>query len=560
MFWRSKDILGRPQNSIKRSLYKSMGFSDEDLSKPIIAVANSYNNICTGHFGLNAIAEKVKEGIKGAGGTPVEFGTIAACDGIAEASKGMRYILPTREIIAASIELMVEAHHLDGVVLLGSCDKIVPGMLMAAARLNIPSILVNSGPMLPGVVEKYNPYGGNEIDGSALVAYGEKLKEGKITEKEFIELENNAQPTHGSCSMLGTANTMCCIAEAIGLSLPGSAMIPAVNSKRLQIAQKSGGQIMELIRKSITSRKIINEQSIRNAIILNSAIGGSTNSVLHLLAIARDAGVDLSLDEFSKISQSVPYIAKMIPHGRYSVIEFYKDGGVSAVMSQLEDLLNLDALTVSGKKLLENIKNASINTGKVITSSDKPYRIGGGIKALKGNIAPDGAITRPAAIDPSQMYFKGKARVFNSEDDANRAIEAQKIKAGNVVVIKYEGPKGGPGMPEMWKTMKLMNGIGLSRGVALITDGRFSGSNNGCFVGHISPEAIEGGPFSVIEDGDEIIIDIENGKLQANLTGEQIASRLKRWKAPKPKITGGYLGFYSKVVSSASEGAVLGKH
>ncbi len=399
----------------------------------------------------------------------------------------MRYILPTREIVASSIELMVEAHHLDGLVLLGSCDKIVPGMLMAAARLDIPSILVNSGPMMLGIIEKDNPYGGNEIDGSALVMYSEKLKQNKITEEEFIELENNAQPTHGSCSMIGTANTMCCISEAIGLSLPGSAMVPAVDPRRLQIAIYSGQRIMELVKKGITFRKIINKKSIKNAIILNSAIGGSTNSVLHLLAIAKEAGIDLDLKEFSKISESVPYIAKMIPHGKYSVIEFYKDGGVPAVMNQLKDFLNLDALTVSGKKLLENIKDAEIKTGKVITTASKPYRIGGGIKALEGNIAPDGAITRPAAIDSSQLYFKGKAKVFDSEAEANAAIESGKIVSGDVVVIKYEGPKGGPGMPEMWKPLKLIDGLGLGKEVALITDGRFSGSNNGCFVGHISP-------------------------------------------------------------------------
>lgn len=326
MFWRSKEILSGPENSIKRSLYKSMGFTQSDLEKPIIAIANSYNNICTGHFGLKAIAEKVKEGIRAGGGTPVEFGTIAACDGIAQADWGMKYILPTREVIAASIETMVEAHHLDGVVLLGSCDKIVPGMLMAAARMDLPAILFNSGPMMPGIISRENPYGGKEIDGSALVMYAEKVKKNLFSQEEFEQLEEQAQPTHGSCSMLGTANTMCCISEALGLSLPGSAMVPAVSSHRLQLAMEAGQQIMEMVKQSITTKQILGREALENAVMLNSAIGGSTNSVLHLLAIAYEAGIDLDIEQFSRISQMVPYIARIMPAGPHSVIEFYRDG------------------------------------------------------------------------------------------------------------------------------------------------------------------------------------------------------------------------------------------
>ncbi|MCG9479278.1 MAG: dihydroxy-acid dehydratase [Actinomycetia bacterium] len=557
MFWRSKHILSGPENSIKRSLYKSMGFTDNDLKKPIIAVANSYNNICTGHFGLNAIAGKVKEGIRVGGGTPVEFGTIAACDGIAQAGRGMKYILPTREVIAASIETMVEAHHLDGVVLLGSCDKIVPGMLMAAARLDIPVMLVNSGPMMPGIISKENPYGGTEIDGSALVMYAEKMKKNLISSREFTQIENEAQPTHGSCSMLGTANTMCCISEALGLSLPGSAMIPAVNAQRLQVAMETGQQIMELVRESITSTDIINRKSLENAVMLNSAIGGSTNSVLHLLAIAHDAGIDFSIDDFSRISQEVPYIARMIPAGKYSVVEFYKDGGVPAVMNQLKEYLNLDAVTVSGKSVAENIAGASIKTGKVIAEIGHPHGKFGGIKALKGNLAPQGAICRPSAIDPRLHYFKGKARVFDSEAEANSIVEAGGIEGGQVVVIRYEGPKGSPGMPEMWKTLKLLDGQGLGKEVALVTDGRFSGSNNGCFVGHISPEAASGGPIAIIQDGDEIIVDVAGGKVEVSLSEDEIDRRRKKYKPPVPQSFTGYLDFYRRHVGSASEGAIL---
>ncbi len=557
MFWRSREILNRPENSIKRSLYKSMGFTDADIDRPIIAIANSYNNICTGHFGLNTLAEKVKEGIRAGGGTPVEFGTIAACDGIAQDCRGMRYILPTREIIAASVETMVEAHHLDGVVLLGSCDKIVPGMLMAAARLDIPCIFLNSGPMMPGIAKKENPYGGHQIDGSALVMYAEKMKQNKITPQEFLDLEQTAQPTHGSCSMLGTANTMCCIAEAMGLSLTGSAMIPAVSSLRLQAARNTGEQIMYLVNRDITAQKIISRESLENAIMLNSAIGGSTNSILHILAIAHDAGIPLDIDDFARVSQSVPFIAKMIPAGQYSVVQFHEDGGVPAVMAQMKSLLHREQLTVSGKAVGTNIEGAKIKTGKVITNIDSPYREGGGIEVVKGNLAPEGAIARPGAIDGSLHTFEGPARVFDSEKEANDALKQGKIHKGEVMVIRYEGPKGGPGMPEMWKTFKLVDGQGLGKDVALVTDGRFSGSNNGCFVGHLSPEAAVGGPIAIIEDGDRISIDINKGTIHVSLLDQEIRSRKKTWRPPPVREKRGYLHFYSKHVSSASRGAIM---
>lgn len=557
MYWRSKDILARPEWSLNRSLYKSMGYTDDELARPLVAVVNSWNTIVPGHFMLNKIAEAVKEGIVSAGGTPVEFPTIAACDGIAQGHEGMRYILPTRDLIANDIEMMVQAHRLDGMVLIGSCDKIVPGMLMAAARLNIPSVFINEGPMPSGKFETENPYGGELVDSSAVQEGLGALKAGKMTEEDYCALEDAACPFPGSCAMLGTANTMCCVAEAMGMSLPGSAMIPPTEAKRLRVAKDTGIAIMRLIEKDITARDIINKKSIENAVRLALAIGGSTNLALHIIAIALEAGVEFSLDDLDRLAKETPHVAAIMPASPYGCAEFYYAGGVPAVMKQIEDMLFRDALTVNGRTIGENISDAVIMDDRIIRSASNPFHKSSGLAVLKGNLAPDGSVTKPAAIPENLWHFRGKAKVFDSEKEAIDYIETGKVEKGSVIVIRYEGPKGGPGMPEMFKPMKLLSGMGLAKDVALITDGRFSGSNNGCFAGHISPEAFEGGTIALVKDGDIIDIDIIDRSLNLIVSDEELNTRRKEWVQPEPKIKVGYLYLYSKLAASADKGAVL---
>ncbi|KJS23083.1 MAG: dihydroxy-acid dehydratase [Clostridiaceae bacterium BRH_c20a] len=552
MSLRSSRILSRPEWSINRAYYKSMGYSDTDLEKPIIGIANAWSTTVPGHYNLRQVSEAVKEGIREAGGTPVEFGVIGACDGIAEGHEGMRYILPTRDIIAHSIELMVQAHQYDGIVLLGSCDKIVPGMLMAAARLDLPAIFVNGGPMLGGPVIH-----GRKADTTSIIEGVGRLKKGQITEEELIKMEDSCAPTCGSCSFLGTANTMCCIAEAIGMSLTGSAVIPAVYNERLKTAQESGRAIVNLIRKDITARQIINKESIENAVRLNSAIGGSTNSALHIPAIAYEAKVEFDLDIFDKLSRTTPLVAKMNPAASANVIDFYEAGGVPVVLGEISSLLKLNALTVTGKTIGENIKGYKSPNNEVIKTFAEPFSAFGGLAVLYGNLAPNSAVTKPAAINPNMLSFQGPARVFNSEDEANIAILNNEVKPGEVVVIRYEGPKGGPGMPEMFKAMKLLHGLGLADKVALVTDGRFSGTNNGCFVGHISPEAQEGGPIALVQDGDLIDINIPERKLDILVDSLVLEDRKKQLQPPKARVTEGYLYLYSKLAESADKGAII---
>ena len=549
---RSEKILARPEWSINRAYYKCMGYSDESLDKPIIGIANAWSTTVPGHYNLRDVSAAVKSGILSNGGTPVEFGVIGACDGIAEGHEGMRYILPTRDVIAHSIELMVQAHRYDGIVLLGSCDKIVPGMLMAAARIDIPAILVNGGPMLGGPVIH-----NRKSDTTSIIEGLGRLKRGEIEESDLQEMENVCAPTCGSCSFLGTANTMCCIAEALGMSLSGSAMIPAVQAKRMHVSQQSGKAIVDLVRNDTNARKIITQASLENAVRLTSAIGGSTNAALHIPAIAREADIEFDIDLFDRIARSTPLIAKMNPSASANVIDFYESGGVPAVMSELRRLLNLDTLTVSGTTLKENLVGWSSPNNEVIRTFDAPFSTSGGLAVLYGNLAPESAITKPAAIVPEMWTFSGPAKVYDSEQSANDAIMNGEVTAGDVVVIRYEGPKGGPGMPEMFKAMKLLHGLGLAEKVALITDGRFSGTNNGCFIGHISPEAMEGGPIAFIEDGDLIHIDIPGKSLQVDLSGEKFAARKALWQCPPPRVSGGYLRLYAKLASSAAKGAVL---
>ena len=551
---RSNDILNGPEWANVRALYKSSGFTDDELKNPIIAVVNAFNEVCPGHAVLKQLTQRVKDGIYAAGGTPVEIGTIGACDGVAMSHKGMQYILPTREMIADDIEAMVEAHRLDGLVILGSCDKIVPGMILGALRVNLPTVFVNGGPTLPGRMKEGNPYGGEYIDHSFIQQSEGALKSGAITQEDFDWIENNAVPTIGSCAMLGTANTMGCLAEVMGVSLPGSAAIPAVYSRRQSIAFESGKAVMNLVNHDIRIKDIITKDAILNAIKVNSAIGGSTNAVLHLLAIAYEAGVDLDIFEFGKVSMSVPHMVPMIPAGQYTLLDFYEAGGIPVMMKELESILSLDGMTCTGHTSRENIEQFKNKNKHVIRSLSNPVHHRGGIAVLKGNIAPDGAVTKPSAIPENALLFKGPAKIYESEQDALSGIRAGQVHGGEVVVIRNEGPKGGPGMPEMYKVMKVLVGMNLGSKVCVITDGRFSGSNNGCFVGHICPEALDDGPIAYLQDHDMITVDVLNGTIEADVDFEQRRKEVTR-KAVEPAK--GCLYQYRKNVATASKGAYI---
>ena len=549
---RSQKILQRPRWSKVRALFKSMGYSDTDLDRPLIGIANSWNRLVPGHYNLKQVAEYASQGILQAGGTPIEFGVIAACDGVANGHEGMRYILPSRELIAGSIEIMVQAHRLDGIVLLGSCDKIVPGMLMAAARLDIPAILVVGGPAEGGC-----QFDGRAADTTSIAEGLGMLKAGRIDEATYNQLENAAMPSCGSCSFLGTANSMGCVAEAMGLSLTGSATIPATHADRLRAAQHSGRRIVDLVLKEITARRMINRMGIENAIRLTAAIGGSTNVALHLPAIGYEAGVPVPMTLFDELCRSTPHIAKMNPAAVPNVPDFHRAGGVPAVMKEILPLLHAGALTVSGKTVAENLVHMPPGDPAVIRSLKDPWSRQGGLAVLRGNLAPDTAVTKPAAIHADMQTFTGRARCFDSEEAANQAILEGKILAGEVLVIRYEGPKGGPGMREMATAMKLLYGSGLAMKTAVVTDGRFSGTNNGCFVGHISPEAAAGGPIAAVRDGDIVTIDIPNRSLRLEIKEDELQARLSKWQRPPAKITKGFLGIYAKLAASAAEGAIL---
>lgn len=552
MNWRSRKILERPEWSHNRALYKSMGYSDYDLEKPLIGIANSWNRVVPGHYNLNQISEYVQQGIRQAGGTPVEFGVIAACDGIAQGHQGMHYILPTRDLIANDIEMMVQAHRFDAIVLLGSCDKIVPAMLMAAARLDLPAIMVVGGPMQGGC-----HFDGRASDVTSLTEGLGMLKSAKIEQTEYLNLENCAAPTCGSCSFLGTANTMCCVAEAMGLCLPGSATIPASFAERLRIAQESGRQIVHLFEQGISARQILNQKGIENGIRVNTAIGGSTNAALHIPAIGYEADYEITMELFEELSRSTPHIAKMNPAAAPNVPDFHQAGGVPAVMKELLPILHEDAQTVTAKSVAENVSGAKILNSNIIRTLENPWSKGGGLAILRGNLAPNTAITKPAAIHPDMQTFKGRAHCFDSEEAADKAILEGRVKEGEVIVIRYEGPKGGPGMREMYKAMKLLYGRGLALKTAVVTDGRFSGTNNGCFVGHISPEAAEGGPIAIVKNGDLISIDIPNRKLELHLAEQEIQDRLAKWQRPEPKFKRGYLALYAQLAESADKGAII---
>lgn len=536
-----------------RSLFKAMGYTDEEIERPLIGVVNSVNEIVPGHVHLSKIAEAVKAGIRLAGGTPVEFGCIGICDGIAMGHEGMKYSLASRELIADSCEAMALAHSFDGMVFIPNCDKIVPGMLMAAARINVPSIFISGGPMLSLNIN------GKQLDLNSVFEAVGSFKAGTMTADEVLEYENNACPGCGSCSGMFTANSMNCLTEVLGLGLPGNGTIPAVYAERIRLAKKAGMKIIELVEKDIKPSDILVPEAFENALAVDMALGCSTNSVLHLPAIAHAAGITLNLDMINQISERVPNLCKLAPSGPYHVQDLYMAGGVQAVMKELskKDLLHLDLITVTGKTVVENIKNAVVRDRNVIRDIDNPYSKTGGIAVLRGNIAPSGAVVKRAAVAEEMLCHTGPARVFDSEDAAIDAIYGGKINKGDVVIIRYEGPKGGPGMREMLGPTSAIAGMGLDKDVALITDGRFSGATRGASIGHVSPEAAVGGPIAAVRDGDIITINIPEGKLDVNLTKHEIEERMKAWKAPEPRIKKGYLARYAKLVSSADKGAVL---
>lgn len=536
-----------------RSLFKAMGYIDEELKLPLIGVVNSANEIIPGHIHLDKISEAVKSGIRLAGGTPIEFRTIGVCDGIAMNHIGMKYSLASRELIADSVEVMATAHPFDGLVFIPNCDKIVPGMLMAAMRLNIPAIFISGGPMLSG------KYKGQNLDLITLFEGVGKVQTNSLTLSELKCLEDYACPGCGSCAGMFTANSMNCLTEAIGMGLPGNGTVPAVYAERIRLAKYTGIKIVELIKKNITPRKIASLKAFENAIAVDMALGCSTNTVLHVPAIAFEAGLNLDLTVFDKISKKVPNICKLSPAGPHYIKDLYEAGGVMAVMNELLKLkvLNTDVLTVTGSKIGESIKKAKVLNRDVIRSVDEPYLKEGGIAILRGNLAPDGAVVKQSAVAPEMMVNKGKAKVFDSEEEVTKAILGKKIKKGDVVVIRYEGPKGGPGMREMLTPTSAIAGMGLDKDVALLTDGRFSGGTRGAAIGHISPEASEGGLIALVKNGDEIYIDIPNRKLELLVSKEEIEKRKKLWKPLNPKITTGYAYRYSKLVTSGSTGAVL---
>ncbi|MFA7207845.1 MAG: dihydroxy-acid dehydratase [Synergistaceae bacterium] len=557
MKFRSFEILSDPVFTENRALYKSMGFSDEDLKGPLIGIANSWNELVPGHYNLRNLSEFVKKGIYRAGGMAVEFGVIAACDGQSCGHNGMKYILPTRDLIAYDIEAMAEAHRLDGIVMLGSCDKIVPGMLMAAARLGIPAILLVGGPMAGGV-----SFDGRKSDSTSVSEAVGMLSAGRITKETLSMLEDNAAPSCGSCSYYGTANSMGCAAEAMGMSLPGSSLIPATSAARSRAAEETGKKIVELVRQNITAHDIITKDSLENTAKIMVATGGSTNCFIHLSAIGNEIGIapGTMIDIYDRASQNIPSIAMVNPASEYDMEDFYRAGGIPQVMKELENEIDLSCMTVSGKSLGENLEDRPSPFGvdrRVIRTKEDPFCKSGGLAVMRGNLAPGTGITKPIAMDPSMYHFSGPARVFDCEEDANRAILDGNIKEGDVLVIRYEGPKGGPGMREMYFAMKLLYGRGLAKKTAIITDGRFSGTNNGCFVGHISPEAAEGGPIAAVADGDIITIDVEKKKLDVDLSPEELEARLKDWKRPPQKELKGILGIYAKLAASAAEGGMM---
>jgi dihydroxy-acid dehydratase len=536
-----------------RSLFKAIGLTDKELSAPFVGIACAYNEIIPGHIHLDKIAQAVKDGVRMAGATPIMFGTIGVCDGIAMNHEGMKYSLGSREIVADSVEIMARAHPFDGIVLVPNCDKIVPGMVMAAARVNIPAIVCSGGPMLAGRIN------GKAIDLNTMFASIPKAMSGEIGDLVWKEMEDCACPGAGACSGMFTANTMNCLCEALGIALPGNGTIPAVFAERYRLAKEAGIAIVNLIKRGIRPRDVMTRKALENTIALDMAFGGSSNSALHLPAIAHELGFELPLQLFNKISDRTPHICDMVPGGPHHLEDLYYAGGVQAILNVLlrGGLIDGSAQTVTGKSLAASVRKARVRDANVIRSLDNAYHATGGLAALFGNLAPQGSIVKQSAVAPEMLRHSGPARIFESEGDAAEAIIARKIRPGEVIVIRYEGPKGGPGMQEMLTPTAAIKGIGMDKMVALITDGRFSGATTGASIGHVSPEAMAGGPIAALRNGDMIQIDIPARKLNVQLTNAEIRKRLKAWRPPKPKISTGYLGRYSRLVTSGSTGAVF---
>ena len=551
---RSDNVTRGAERAPNRSLFYALGYTKEELERPLIGVVCSQSEIVPGHMNLDKIAEAVKAGIRLAGGTPVEFPAIAVCDGIAMGHVGMKYSLVTRELIADSTEAMALAHQFDGLVMIPNCDKNVPGLLMAAARLNIPAIFVSGGPMLAGTLRD-----GRRTCLSHMFEAVGAYKAGKLDEDGLEEYEQNACPSCGSCSGMYTANSMNCLTEGIGMALRGNGTIPAVYSARLRLAKHTGMKIMELVEKDIRPRDIMTEAAFHNAETLDMALGCSTNSMLHLPAIAHECGIELSFDYANQISSQTPNLCHLAPAGDTYIEDLDRAGGVYAVMKELtkKDLLDTSLLTVTGKTVAENLEGVENLDEHLIRPIDNPYSPYGGIAVLKGSLAPEGCVVKQSAVAPEMMVHTGPARVFDSEEDAIAAIYGGKIVAGDVVVIRYEGPKGGPGMREMLNPTSAIAGMGLDKEVALITDGRFSGATRGAAIGHVSPEAASGGMIGLVEEGDTIAIDIPNGKLELKVSDEVLAERKAKWVCPPPNVTKGYLARYAKLVSSANKGAIV---
>lgn len=535
-----------------RSLLNALGLVKEEFERPFIGIVNSKNDIIPGHKHLDTISDAVKAGVRLAGGVPFEFQTIGVCDGIAMDHTGMKYSLASRELIADSIEVMVRAHAFDALVFIPNCDKIVPGMLMAAARLNIPSIFISGGPMLAG---KFN---GKYLSLSNMFEAVGQYEAGIIDDETLEALEECACPGCGSCSGMFTANSMNCLTEALGMALPGNGTIPAVESARIRLAKKAGIRIMEVLKADIKPLDILNDKAFHNALTMDISMGGSTNTMLHLPAVASECGVEFNLDKVNEVAEKVPYICKLSPAGEYHIADFNEAGGVSALLKELFGYgLLIDNMTVTGKTLKENVEKAVVKNNAVIRDMGNCYSRTGGLKILKGNLAPDGAVVKSGAVDKSMLKYKGQAKIFDSEEEAVAAIMGRKIKKGDVVVIRYEGPKGGPGMREMLTPTSAIAGMGLDKDVALITDGRFSGATRGASIGHVSPEAAEGGPIGLIKEGDIIEINITEGSLNVVLTEEEMKARKESWVSPEPKIKTGYLAKYAGRVTSANTGAIL---
>ena len=545
-----------------RSLFYASGYTDEELNQPLVGIICAKNELIPGHIELDRISEAVKAGVRMAGGTPIEFPAIGVCDGIAMGHEGMKYSLVTRELIADSVECVAKAHQFDALVMIPNCDKIVPGMLMAAARLDLPTVFVSGGPMMPGHLagnDPSNPYSGKNLSLTDMFEAVGGLAVGKITETQLKEMEHRACPGCGACSGMFTANSMNCLTEVLGLGLPGNGTIPAVTGERIALAKHAGMAVMNLYKKGITARQMMTAENFKNGLTADMALGCSSNTMLHLPAIAHEAGIEIDLHEVNEISNRTPNLCHLAPAGHTFMCELDDAGGVQAVLAELakKNLINTSLITTTGKTIAENIQGVKNRNPEILRPIENPFSDNGGIAILFGNLAPNGTVVKRSACAPELMNHTGPARVFNDESEAMKAVQNAQIKPGDVVVIRYEGPKGGPGMREMLAVTAALAGQGLDKQVALITDGRFSGATRGASLGHCSPEAAVGGPIALVEEGDTITLDINNYKIHLNVSDEELARRRDAWKAPEPKVKTGYLARYAKLVSSADKGAIL---